>query len=87
MLASITFLLAAGHIREDDDLVLVLQGLSSGQAEAIADWFAIATQGPVKLRFMAPPIEFRDITRWPEDVTIEAEGQSKIRGSFLSKKE
>lgn len=43
-------LIEAGRIKEDDDITGLLQGVSRKQGEGIADWLAIATGGPVKLR-------------------------------------
>jgi hypothetical protein len=47
-----TVLEAAGQIKEDDGFLCLMQGLDQKQAEAIADWLALATGGPVSMRYM-----------------------------------
>lgn len=51
MVASMTALISAGSVSEDDNKWLMIQGLSQENAQAVADWLAIATNGPVLLRF------------------------------------
>ena len=52
---SISFvaIVAAGHIKEDDNVLTIMQGISVDQAECFASWLAIATQGPVTLRHLS----------------------------------
>lgn len=52
---SISFvaMVAAGHIKEDDNILPTMQGISVAQTECIANWLAIATQGPVTIRHIS----------------------------------
>ena len=51
MVASMAVLISAGTVTEDDDKWLSIQGLRHENAKAVADWLAIATNGPVLIRF------------------------------------
>jgi hypothetical protein len=46
-------LIDAGAIEQDDGILGIMQNVSREHAEAIADWLAMATRGPVTLEFMA----------------------------------
>lgn len=67
MMSSMTFLVEAGRVREDDDTVALIQGLSVGQASLVADWLAVTTGGMVKIRFVAPGVGSADVVRWPDN--------------------
>lgn len=50
MIANITCLISAGLVLEDDNKVMMIQGLDDETVKNLADWFAVATGGPVCLR-------------------------------------
>lgn len=50
---TITALVAAGAIKEDDGYLGIIQGLDLDQATSVARWLSISTQGPVSLRHMS----------------------------------
>lgn len=68
MILSMTFFVAGGEVKEDDNMLLMLQGLSLDHASAFADWLAIATNSEVHLRFMQAPGIVHDIRRAPADI-------------------
>lgn len=43
MFPTMAFLLKAGEIREEGEILPMIQGLSLQQVEAVADWLALAT--------------------------------------------
>ena len=45
-------LIAAGNVREDDDVLCTMQNISQENAHAIARWLVLATAGPVELRLI-----------------------------------
>jgi len=54
MIGSLTSVIAAGSIKEDDNKLLFIQGLDHSQAQSVAAWLAICTGGPVELRHISP---------------------------------
>ena len=70
MVANITALISAGLVLADDNRFMLLQGLDDDTANALADWLAVVTGGPVCLRHMnlARRADYL-IQRRPEDVT------------------
>ena len=50
---SITGLLSAGEIKEDDGMLGMIQGLTVDQANGVALWLALATKGPVWMRYLS----------------------------------
>lgn len=50
---SMLAMVEAGHIKEDDNVLGLMQGLSVEQAETVADWLALATRGPVALQYIS----------------------------------
>lgn len=77
MLPTIVFLIKAGSIKEDDDLLPVIQGLSVSQAEAIADWLVLATGDSVVVRCITAGIGVCDIRRDVDDVKVCRIGDDK----------
>lgn len=49
---SLLALVSAGHITENDDTLAIIQNISQEHAHSIAKWLALATNGPVNLRYM-----------------------------------
>ena len=45
-------LIAAGEIKEDDGYLGIIQNVELDTAKGVAQWLAIATKGPVKMRHM-----------------------------------
>lgn len=68
MLPSLTFLVSAGLVTESDDKLMLIQGLSNDQAEAVAECLAVATGAPAFLRHMVPLCSAFEIRKRPEDV-------------------
>lgn len=50
---SILALVEAGVVKEDDDTIGFIQGISLEHARAVGDWLCLTTNAPVKLRFMS----------------------------------
>ncbi len=50
---SMLAMVEAGHIKENDNVLGLMQGLSIEQAETVADWLALATRGPVALQYIS----------------------------------
>jgi hypothetical protein len=65
---SITALIEAGHITEDDNTLGILQNLDLPTAEGIADWLCLATQTTVKLRYMSLVDGVHHIERTPQQL-------------------
>ncbi len=64
---SILALVAAGKVREDDDILSLMQGVSLEHSKSIADWLVLATDGPVHLQWTTVG-EVVDIRRTPAEV-------------------
>lgn len=60
-------LIEAGHITEDDATLGLMQGIGLDNARSVADWLALATNGPVKLRWITIG-QVEHIETTPEDV-------------------
>lgn len=74
---TMTSLIAAGAVTEDDDAFMMIQGLSRAQAEGIANWLVVATKGPVTVRYMSPLEGVNeDIVRRPEDIQWQTMDES-----------
>lgn len=52
MFANITCLISAGCVAEEDNKIMIVRGLDDDTAQHIANWLAVATNGPVCLRHM-----------------------------------
>lgn len=65
-------LIEAGHVREDDDTLGIMQNVSREHAHSIAKWLALTTGGPVHLRLMSIGAAEEDIRYTPEQVRSEA---------------
>lgn len=48
-----TFLIAAGKVKESDETLGIIQNLSLQQAEYVASWLALATDEPVHIRHIS----------------------------------
>lgn len=68
MSPSLTFLVSAGLVTEADNKLMLIQGLSLGQAESVAELLAVATGSEVCLRHMIPLNSAYVIRKRPEDV-------------------
>jgi hypothetical protein len=47
-----TILLEAGAVKPDQGALAIAQGWSAETAQTVADWLALATDGPVRLHHM-----------------------------------
>jgi hypothetical protein len=63
-----TALIHAGTIKEDDDRLMYVQGLTLEAATAMTEWLAVATDGRASVRHI-DPAKGLDVTisRVPED--------------------
>lgn len=68
-------LIAAGHVREDDDTLGIMQNVSREHAHSIGKWLALATGGPVHLRLIGIG-ESEDISYTPEQVRAAIKGSA-----------
>lgn len=69
-LPTFTALIAAGHVKADDDLFALIQNLDRDQARSVARWLALATNGTVTLRFMTFGVD-EAITTDPATIAVE----------------
>ena len=70
MFPSMAFVLKAGEIREDGEILPMIQGVSLQQVEAVADWLALATVSTVVVRCITAETGVRDIKRHVSDVQL-----------------
>ncbi len=70
MFPTMAFLLKAGEIREEGEILPMIQGLSLQQVEAVADWLALATGSTVVVRCITAETGVRDIERHVSDVQL-----------------
>lgn len=68
-------LVEAGVVKADDNLFGLLQGLTREQAEGIADWLAMTTDGPVLLQFTDLGTGVFEIHRTPAQVRAKMKPQ------------
>lgn len=75
-----TTVIEAGCVQQHDQKLMFIQGLSAGQAEAVAEWLAVATNTHVCLRFI-DSVRRRDvlIRREPSDAKwIQLPGDAEL---------
>lgn len=60
-------LISAGNVKENDDVLGLIQNIAPENAHAIARWLVLATGGPVELRLIGIG-EAEEIRYTPEEV-------------------